>query len=128
MAAALTQAVQQFHALHEQYSGHAMPDQPIDVVALRVRLIGATGQQPTARLPEAMHAETPAPLATVTAYLDSERTEPVDTALYDRAALPPGARIAGPAILLQMDTTTVVPPDWQAVVGPAGHILLTHTT
>ena len=34
----------------------------------------------------------------------------VNTPVYDRDRLPADARIAGPAIVEQMDTTTVVPP------------------
>jgi N-methylhydantoinase A len=36
-----------------------------------------------------------------------------------------GQQLAGPAIIVQLDTTTVVPPGWQARVEPSGHLLLT---
>src|SRR6185295_6069618 len=39
-----------------------------------------------------------------------------DTAVYDRLALPVGARIAGPAILVQPDTTIFIEPGHAAVV------------
>ena len=37
-------------------------------------------------------------------------------ALYERDRLPPGARLAGPAIVEQFDATTVVPPGWTRAV------------
>ena len=48
----------------------------------------------------------------------------VDTTLYDRDRLQTGNRIAGPALLLQLDTTIVVPPGWAGVVDPYGNLLL----
>ncbi len=36
-----------------------------------------------------------------------------------------GVEIAGPAIVEQMDTTTVVPDGWTARVVPSGSIVLT---
>ena len=38
------------------------------------------------------------------------------TAIYERARLPLGARLAGPAIVEQPDTTTVIPPGVTALV------------
>jgi N-methylhydantoinase A len=46
----------------------------------------------------------------------------VATAIYERARLPIGARVAGPAIIEQMDTTTVVPPGHAALVDPSGNL------
>ena len=48
----------------------------------------------------------------------------VSTAVYDRGRLPQGARIAGPAIIEQLDTTTVVPPGVTAVVDDAANLRL----
>ena len=39
-----------------------------------------------------------------------------ETILVDRAALAPGVRFAGPAIVEQFDATTVVPAGWTASV------------
>ena len=49
------------------------------------------------------------------------------TRLYQRDRLLAGHRITGPAILFQLDATSVIPPAWQGVVGPQGHLLLTRT-
>jgi N-methylhydantoinase A len=46
------------------------------------------------------------------------------TAVYDRARLPIGARVAGPAIIDQADTTTVIPPGHAALVEPSGNLRL----
>jgi len=44
--------------------------------------------------------------------------------LYDRDKLRTGNRIAGPAIVLQMDTTLVMPPGWAGEVDAYGNLLL----
>ena len=46
------------------------------------------------------------------------------TAIYERERLPLGARLAGPAIVEQTDTTTVIPPGVTARVDPVGNLRL----
>jgi N-methylhydantoinase A len=41
---------------------------------------------------------------------------PLDTPLYVRADLPAGATLSGPAVIDQLDSTTLVPPGWRAEV------------
>ena len=45
-------------------------------------------------------------------------------AIYDRATMGAGARIAGPAIITQLDATTLVPQGWTAEVEPSGAIIM----
>jgi N-methylhydantoinase A len=42
--------------------------------------------------------------------------EYVDTPIYARSTLPPDARLDGPAIVEQMDTTVLIPPGSRARV------------
>ena len=46
----------------------------------------------------------------------------VATPVYDRDRLPAECRIAGPAIIEQMDTTTVVPPQGEVQVDRRGYL------
>jgi 5-oxoprolinase (ATP-hydrolysing) len=48
--------------------------------------------------------------------------------LYDRALLPAGSLIAGPALIIDPSATTVVEPGWQAEVDTLGNLILTRTT
>jgi N-methylhydantoinase A/oxoprolinase/acetone carboxylase beta subunit len=50
---------------------------------------------------------------------------PVRASIYRRDTLGAGARIAGPSIVEQADTTTVVHPDWTAEVLGSGQLLIT---
>ncbi|MGH8429618.1 MAG: hydantoinase/oxoprolinase family protein, partial [Solimonas sp.] len=49
----------------------------------------------------------------------------VSAIVYDRDALPEGFAFAGPAIIQQSDTTTLVEPGWAGVVDAAGNLILT---
>jgi N-methylhydantoinase A len=57
---------------------------------------------------------------------DDGRT--VDTPRYDRGRLKAGHQVAGPAILLQTDATTLLPPEYVAVVGEYGTLHIHSTT
>jgi len=48
----------------------------------------------------------------------------VSADIYERSALAPGMRFAGPAIVEQGDTTTLVEPGWRALVAPNGTLIL----
>ena len=50
---------------------------------------------------------------------------PVQAAIYHRAAMPAGLTFAGPAIVEQDDTTTLVEPGWRGTVLDNGNLLLT---
>jgi N-methylhydantoinase A len=50
-----------------------------------------------------------------------------DTVVYDRDGLAPGTELAGPAIVEQLDSTTVVPPGWNMGVDAHGNLRLAAT-
>lgn len=96
-----------FDAAHEERYGFRDPDAEVEIVV--VRLIATVGQPqiPQERLGTG-DGDLPAPVEKRDVYLDGEwRPTPV----YDRADLPAGATLRGPAVLNQFDTTTWVRPD-----------------
>jgi N-methylhydantoinase A/oxoprolinase/acetone carboxylase beta subunit len=48
-----------------------------------------------------------------------------DTPVYSRDLLPAGTKAQGPAIIEEMGSVTVVPPQWSFEVGSIGELLLT---
>jgi 5-oxoprolinase (ATP-hydrolysing) len=48
-----------------------------------------------------------------------------NTPVYDREGLAPGARIAGPAVIIEANATTAVEPGWAAEVTGRNHLILT---
>ncbi|MCC7276275.1 MAG: hydantoinase/oxoprolinase family protein [Alphaproteobacteria bacterium] len=57
--------------------------------------------------------------------LVADHPGPVEAGVYDRAAMPPGFTFAGPAIVEQADTTTLVEPGWSGRIDENGAMLLT---
>ena len=53
---------------------------------------------------------------------DSVTGEVADWAVYDRATLSPGAAVAGPAVIAEDETSTLVGPGWRASVTAQGYI------
>ena len=48
-----------------------------------------------------------------------------ETPIHRRGALPPGTALEGPAIVEQLDTTTVVEPGDRVTVDPLGNLIVT---
>jgi N-methylhydantoinase A len=48
----------------------------------------------------------------------------VDATIYDRASLVAGVDIAGPCVVEEYGSTTVVPSNWFAQVDTAGNLIL----
>lgn len=111
-----------FHALHKQRYGHTHPDAALEIVTLRVRSI-QTRQRPP--FPSDPPATTP-PAATMTQSVWFTTEGPRETPCYDRASLQYGHYLHGPAILYQYDTTTLVPPEWDARVDAWRNVWLEH--
>jgi N-methylhydantoinase A/oxoprolinase/acetone carboxylase beta subunit len=62
-----------------------------------------------------LDGEPPAPLTRRPVHFD-ELDDAVDTPVYDRAALPAGCTLEGPAVVQQLDSTILVPPGVEAAV------------
>jgi N-methylhydantoinase A len=79
----------------------------------------------------------PAPAISIFTDATSVRTQVVrDTStgtaapwgVYDRASLTTGARISGPAIICEDETSTLVEAGWHAVVNTLGYIEMNQET
>jgi N-methylhydantoinase A len=55
---------------------------------------------------------------------DPESGKARSTPAYERERLAPGARLSGPALVVEAQTTTLVPRGWRCSVTAAGHLLL----
>jgi N-methylhydantoinase A len=99
-----------------------MADHPVELVTLRLAVLAArpvppreAGAATTGSLEAARRDTRPVWFAS---------TGFVGTPVYARSRLPADARFAGPAIVEQMDATTVVPPGWALRVDAANNLLL----
>lgn len=110
----LAEAVERFHEEHERDYSFRRDDTPVEIYQIGLRAIGTT---PKPQFPQHTVPSTvvPTPSAHRSVYFD-ELGERVGTPVYDRDDLRYGARIEGPAIISQLDSTTVVPPRTTAVI------------
>ncbi len=112
----------QFHRAHEKTYGYAHLGQPLEIVNLRLRLIIRTAK------PRVQRPRAKASFESGRALLEKKevwfggRFRP--TAFYERTRLEPGTRLAGPAIVAEYSSTTVVPPDFVCHVDEYRNLVL----
>jgi N-methylhydantoinase A len=113
-----------FDERHAHIHGHAAKERPVEVVSYRVRV---RADVPKYQPPQERAPATPRPIAAAvkgarTVYFDGRVATAVT--LYERDRLNVGAELSGPAIVEQVDATTVIPPGWTARVDPYRNLIL----
>ncbi|MGO4299381.1 hydantoinase/oxoprolinase family protein [Leifsonia sp. RAF41] len=98
-----------FHEAHERVYGYRSPEATVEAITFRVEAHGQTPRVELHTSPDGGSDPTHALIGTRDTYFDpAVGFEPVP--VYDRSLLVPGNKIVGPAIVEQMDTTTVLLP------------------
>ncbi len=110
-----------FDRRHEEIYGYSMSDE-VMVVKVRVTAVGKVRKPSLRVVKEAMGDGGDALVGTREAFFG--RTGWVEAKVFRRAALPPGSVIAGPAMIEEYDSVTVVPPGWACRVDGLGNLLL----
>jgi N-methylhydantoinase A len=123
-AATIGTAFEAFHALHEAEYGHAFRQSPIEIVNIRVAGVGGMPKIGHPTVPHGASLDAARLKATRCVFRVDGRLQPFDTAVYQRHLLPFDTAIAGPAVILQTDSTTVIPPGWTATAESAGNLIL----
>ena len=114
--------VEAFHRLHQQLYTFADRNAGVELVTLRLRAVGVMDKI-APREVAAVAERTPAQAcATRSVWFDGCGF--VETPVYRRADLRAGHRIDGPAIVDQLDTTTVILPADRASVDRYGNIVI----
>ena len=123
--AMLAQLWEDFHAAHAREYGHAFTDSPIELV--NIRLVGTASLPKLESLsaPEGGSLEAALVRTKPSIFRTSEGLQTFDTPVYRRVDLPVATPFSGPAILLQTDSTTVVPPNAVAEIHPSGSVSIT---
>ena len=109
----LDEAVQRFHEQHEQEFAYRRDDAPVEIYQIALEAIGTTPKPAFVAQPRTSGVM-PEPKERRRVWFES--TGWVDTPVYDRDELPPGSTFPGPAVIDQLDSTTVVPPGCRAEI------------
>ena len=110
-----------FHAAHEQRFGYARTNAPVEIVNLRLTATGETDKPSIQPLPLAYADASDAFTVQNPVVFEGEAFR---TDFYRREALRPGNQISGPAIITEFSATTVIPPNFSAVVDTYQNLLL----
>ena len=110
-----------FEATYRALYGRTIPKLEIEVLTWTLSL--AEAKPLPVRIPDPPAAAAPKPSG-MRRIMDPGVRQLVDAAIYDRASLAPGARIIGPAVIVEAETSTLVPEGFRAGPNAAGHILI----
>ncbi len=125
-------AAARFHERHRERYGYCTPQEAVQIVTVRVVGVGRLDKPPArSEVDAALLANTGdearAPQARA---LRERRPVWIDdgfetTPIFTRELLVPGDTVAGPAIIEQYDTTTLVAREWSACVAADGELVMT---
>jgi N-methylhydantoinase A len=114
---------EQFHEAHARAYGYAAHDDLVELVNVRLTAIGVSPKPRLKALPQgtgdiqvAVKAQRPVWFSEVCGY--------VSCSIVDRYRLCWGDVVHGPAVIEELDATTVVHPDYEALVDQQGNLLL----
>ena len=107
-----------FQEAHQARFGYADPDQPIELVNLRV-----AAERPAAPPALGRRAGVGAPTPQRRDIVTRDGTA-VRAEVWPLGELPPGRKLKGPAVLAGPDATGLIEPGWRATVHPSGAVIV----
>ncbi len=112
---------ERFLEVHESAYGYANPHDPIEIVNVRLTARGRLFEEPAV-----FDAGEPGPLPEPFERRTVRFTprDAVDCPVYDRESLRAGHTLNGPAFIEQLDSTTPIFPDDEAVVDRTGNLVI----
>ena len=120
---ALAAAFDAFHALHHEVYGYSFPGETIELIHANVSALGPGARPAPASLPEGEPAAAARAFATCASPAGSRSTRPSSGARTFR----PRRRLRGPAIVEELDSTTLVLPEQELRVLADGILRLSGT-
>ena len=115
-------AAARFHDLHERLYSYKVPGEPIELVNVRLRAVGAVDKPPLREMDRRPGGASPSGERAVL-LPDAAEARPVP--VYRRDRLAPGAALAGPAIVEESSSTTLLLEGMAAAVDAHGNLVVT---
>jgi N-methylhydantoinase A len=115
-----------FHREHDRAYGYSAPNEPVELVTLRVSAVGRIAKPRLRELPAGGADSAAARKAARQVYF-AENGGRLSCPVYDRYRFCAGQVIPGPAICEEYDSTTVIHPGYRAGVDRFGNLLLTRS-
>jgi N-methylhydantoinase A len=122
--AAQTAVKRAFDAAHQQRYSHSAPEEPAEIIAARVSIVGQLSKPVLTGLAAGSGTPVAASVLGKRRVRFDPRSE-IEATVYDRGQLLAGDAFAGPAIVQEDGSATLVPPNVRVDVQPSGHMILT---
>jgi N-methylhydantoinase A len=110
-----------FDALYEHRYAHHSPDEPVEMVNIRLAMIG---KRPKLAFPRLAQRGAVKPSRRRDVYLSDAR-KPLPCPIYQRETLGAGSAVAGPALIQEHGTTTVLFEQDALTVAASGELIIT---
>ena len=114
-----------FDAVHLQRYGTSAPDEPAELVSLRLTVLGELPKPPWTTVERGEGADRPPAARQRRPVYFRQAAGFVDTPVYDRARLRAGDALAGPALIEEHASTTVIAPGDRLEVDRFGNLDIT---
>jgi 5-oxoprolinase (ATP-hydrolysing) len=115
------QLAARFYDEYRQRYGFLMSGRALVIESISVEAIGASHESVAQTTAAVKAAALPVPIDSRPVYFE---TTWHSTPFFDRTSLQPGAKLPGPAVIRERNTTIVIEPGWQAEVTPLNHLVL----
>jgi N-methylhydantoinase A len=113
-----------FNEAHQLRFSHSAPEEPTELVSLRVSVFGRIEKPSLPRISAGESAPASDAQRASRYVVVDDRDEPVTCAVFDRSRLLAGNVIQGPAIIEEPASSTLLSPGDQAVVNEYGHLVI----
>lgn len=123
-APSVDQVMQKFNDIYSVRYGHVNPNCAVEIVAARLYMEGEVAKPALELLGATDAFAEPTPSSMREVYFPKPYGR-IKTDVWNRASLPVGCKISGPAIIEEYSSTTVILPGDVAEVGKLGEILIT---
>ncbi len=119
----------EFHVIHEREFSRRFEEADVQLANIRVRAIGVMPGLKATKVKKGTATPPKGALKlTADAWFEKNgKPAKFKTKFYERTELLAGNKIAGPAIITQFDSTSVVPPGYTAEVDPHGNLLIKYS-
>jgi N-methylhydantoinase A len=121
---ALAAIFERFHRQHRAEYGHVFETSPIEIVNIRLTGVGSVPKIGATRAERGESLASARIKSSRCMFRIDGQLRQVETAFFARERLPVDQPFAGPAIILQNDSTTVVPPGHSIAVEPSGNMII----
>ncbi len=113
---------ERFHDAHAREYGYALRDRALELVTCRLQAIGEVPKAPQARV-EGGPSLAAAEIGRRRMYVDAKHGW-MDSVVYQRERLPVGIEFAGPAVVNEMSSTTLIFPGQVARIDAWGNLIV----